>query len=55
LELKSKPEQFEEYQEESRAARRKQLKITAEHDQLLKLISPAARGKIYGEKSKEEI
>jgi hypothetical protein len=31
------------------------VKIVAELDQFLKLISPEARGKIFGEKSNEEI
>jgi hypothetical protein len=53
--LKPKPEQFEEYQEESPAARRKPVKIIAQLDQFLKLILPEARGGIFGEKSNEEI
>jgi hypothetical protein len=44
-----------EYQEESPAARRKRMKIVAELDQFLKLISPEARREIIEEKSNEEI
>jgi hypothetical protein len=55
LKLKSKLEQFEEYQEESPAARRKRVKIVAELDQFFKLISPKARREIFGEKSNEKI
>jgi hypothetical protein len=55
MNLKSKLEQFKEYQEENQAARRKQVKIVVDFDQFFKLISPEARGEIIGEKSKEEI
>jgi hypothetical protein len=55
LKSKSKLEQFEEYHKESPAARKKQVKIVAELDQLLKLISPEARKEIFREKSNEEI
>jgi hypothetical protein len=47
--------QFEEYQKENPAARRKQVKIVAELDQFLKLILPEARREIVGEKSNKEI
>jgi hypothetical protein len=55
LKLKSKPEQFEEYQKERPAAPRKQVKIVAELDQFLRLISREARGDIFAEKSNKEI
>jgi hypothetical protein len=55
LKLKSKLEQFEEYQEESPAARRKQVKIVAQLDQCVKLISPETRGEIFRVKNNEEI
>jgi hypothetical protein len=53
--LRPKQEQFEKYQEESPAARRKPVKMVAELDQFFKLILPEARGEILGEKSSEEI
>jgi hypothetical protein len=42
--LKSKLEQFEEKQQDSSAAQKKQVKIVAELDRFLKLISLAVRG-----------
>jgi hypothetical protein len=53
--LKPRLEQFGEYQEDRPAAQRKKVKIVAELDQFLKLISPEARREIFGEKSNKEI
>jgi uncharacterized protein YaiI (UPF0178 family) len=53
LKLKSKLERFEEYQEESPAARRKRTKIVAQLDQFFKLISPEARREMFREKGNE--
>jgi hypothetical protein len=53
--LKSKLEQFVEYQKENPTARRKRVKIVTELDQFFKLISPEARQKIFREKSDEKI
>jgi hypothetical protein len=51
MSLKSKLEQCEEYQEGSPAARRKQMKIIAELDQFLRLVSSEARKKSVRKKS----
>jgi hypothetical protein len=55
LKVKSELKQFDEYREKSPAARRKQVKIIAELDHFLKLISPEARRDVFKEKSNEKI
>jgi hypothetical protein len=55
LTLKSKMEKFEQHQEESPSARRKQVKIVAQLDHFFKLISPGARREIFRGENNEAI